>query len=181
MQKKKSSELSCSVLHNTAYTSLYYAFDDTDCYCLVAQKNLWGAGRVALVPLPISGIPYPCNGNERIIPHNPFTAGSCLHCALCSAVLGSWHRLLKPMIWITFPRGWIELPETDSAQVLVLLKQHSYYMSMDVLKKKSLYVLAGYYCRWKNKYICHFFVKFFSLRAKIFLFCMYTQSMESNW
>lgn len=25
------------------------------------------------------------------------------------------------MIWISFPRGWAELPEKDSARVLVLL------------------------------------------------------------
>lgn len=64
MQKKKSGELSCSVLHNTAYTSLlyklYYAFDDIDVIVWKHRKTSEVQAELFLAPLPLLGIPYLC-------------------------------------------------------------------------------------------------------------------------
>lgn len=140
---------------------------------------------VALASLPISGNPYLSSGNENILPHSSFISGSCLHlhCALCTAVLGSWHRLLKPVIWIAFMDwGWIKLPETDSAQVLVLLNVEA--QLLPVYRWTEINNLFMY---WQDTITDErintfaIFVKFFSSGTKILLFFMYAQSMECSW
>lgn len=43
------------------------------------------------------------------------------------------------MIWTAFPRGWIELPETDSAQVPVLLNVEAQLLPVYGCAEKKVY------------------------------------------
>lgn len=78
------------------------------------------------------------------------------------------------MIWIAFPRGWIELPKTGSAQAAVFLNVEAQLLPVDGCAEKSQ-LQTSLIC-WQDTITGErintsaLFVKFCSLGAKLLLF-----------